>query len=113
MANLQVGDVGTELILTVYRADGSIESQLGSATILRIILQPPSGAANAKVKTATLVTDGSDGQMKYTTEAGVIDEAGPWEMNGYIYFDATHYWWTSKRVFYVKENPGGQGVELT
>ena len=79
----QYGDVGSPVGLTVKRADGNVESDLGSATTLEIVFVPPS-SGEPKTKTAVLVTDGADGKMEYISEADFFDETGTWHYHGHI-----------------------------
>jgi hypothetical protein len=97
----QLGDIGSPIGVVVYRADGTLESQLGSATTIQIILEKPSEAS--VTKTATLVTDGSDGQMHYITAEGDLDEVGTWNYHGYVVIGAGK-WKTTVKTFEVLEN---------
>lgn len=78
----QLNDVGSPIGVTIYRADGTVESLLGSATTKQIIIKKPSG--ELLTKTAILVTDGSDGKMKYVTASGDLDETGMYNYHGYV-----------------------------
>lgn len=79
------GDVGTRLIFTVREWPiGTAPVQntlapivnLATATSLKLILIPPSGVLSQGVAqqtvTATLYTDGTDGNLQYVTVAGDI-----------------------------------------
>lgn len=84
------GDVGTRLVFTVREwpigtppTPGSLAPivNLAAATSLKLILIPPppilsQGVAQQAV-TATLYTDGTDGNLTYTTIAGDVP-AIPW-----------------------------------
>lgn len=102
MADVHVGDIGTCFRLTVLRSDGTVESQLGSATVRRIKLKDPSGTTTTK--TATLYTNGSDGKMQYTTTAATeLATAGTWQVQGYIELGGGK-WHTSIASFNVVSN---------
>ncbi len=74
---IHLGDVGTVFTYTVLKADGTPED-LSGVTIAnqRFVFTKPSGAR--LVVTPAFVTDGTDGQLRYTTVAGDIDELGAW-----------------------------------
>jgi hypothetical protein len=99
----RIGDIGSPIGLTVYRADGeTVESQLGSATTLEIIFSYPDDGGTI-TKTAVVVTDGSDGKMKYVS----VDEffetggVGTWEYQGHIVIGSGE-WYTEAEYFDVK-----------
>ena len=67
----------------------TIASNAGTAVVFSGIdgtilhkLTDPAGTATAK--TATFVTDGSDGLIKYTIEDDLIDAAGHWTVRGRV-----------------------------
>ena len=64
------------IIVEVRRmSDGLPETNLGSATDLKLRLQSPSGVSS--IEDATLYTDGSDAKITWPT-GGTIIEAGRW-----------------------------------
>lgn len=84
------GDVGTRLVFTVREwpigtppVPNTLAPivNLAAATSLKLILIPPPGVLSAGVAqqtvTATLYTDGTDGNLTYTTVAGDVP-ALPW-----------------------------------
>lgn len=77
---IHVGDIGTSLGLIVKEAGAIVD--IGAATGLTIRLRKPSGTTVGK--TATLLTDGSDGIMRYVTVSGDLDEAGWWTRQGFF-----------------------------
>lgn len=80
--SMQVGDSGVVITFTVYDEDGTTPWDLSvAATTKQLILGPPGGGA--KVFDAAFVTDGTDGQIKYATEAVDIDVAGTWNIQAY------------------------------
>ncbi len=81
-ADIRVGDVGTAFRLTVRDEEGAIVD-LSTATLMRLLFRPPKGAARSKP--AELVTDGTDGQMRYVTQSpSDLDKAGLWEVQAYV-----------------------------
>lgn len=102
MAEVHVGDIGTCFRLTVLRNDGTVESQLGSATKIQVILKDPAGTKTTN--TATLSGTGSDGKMQYTTTATTeLATAGTWQIQGYIELGSGK-WHTSIASFNVASN---------
>lgn len=79
-SNIQVGDYGWTGKLTIVQDD--VAQDISSYTTRRFIFLSPSGARTAK--TATFVTDGTDGALQYTVEAGVINEVGRWAVQARI-----------------------------
>lgn len=76
-------DIGT--VFTVTVKDGTTAINISGATTTSsklIIFQKPSG--DKLEKDGTFVTDGSDGQMKYTTIAGDLDEIGDWDIQAKV-----------------------------
>lgn len=79
--SLHVGDIGTDIILTITE-DGSTIDVSGVST-KSIIFRKPSGSTVTKA--AEFVTDGTNGQIKYVTaSADDLDEDGIWHAQGYV-----------------------------
>lgn len=72
-----IGDIGTAFTIQVVDEDGQA-IDLSTASLLQIIFKKPSSAR--LVKTATLTTDGKDGQMQYVSVDGDLDQTGGWQM---------------------------------
>ena len=68
------GDVGTSLELEVV--EQGLVLDISAATNLKMRFQKPSGATVDQA--ASFVTDGSDGLIRYVTQAGDLDESGWW-----------------------------------
>lgn len=75
---LHVGDVGTIIRMRV-REDGAVKD-MTAASALQIEVTKPSGTV--VVETATLSTNGSDGRIQFTVEAGLLDEPGLYQFQG-------------------------------
>jgi hypothetical protein len=80
MAEIHVGDIGTDLEITV--TENSVALDISTAAVRQIILRKPSGAS--LTKTATFSTDGVDGKIYYSTISGDIDIPGIWGAQAYI-----------------------------
>lgn len=80
-ARIHVGDVGTELVVAVTDQLGA-DVDLSGASGLTIYLTHPDGTTLAK--TAVVDTDGTDGLMKYVTQAGDLSAKGTWKIQGYV-----------------------------
>lgn len=77
---LHVGDYGTALRLTVSEDGTAVD--VSAATTKQIKLRTPEG--RVLTKTASFVTDGSDGAMQYTLQQGDLDAPGLWRWQGYL-----------------------------
>ena len=71
---IHIGDVGTVLNFVV--TDGTDEVDLSDYDTLTLLMEDPEGTAAEE--TLEFTTDGSDGALKLTTEAGTFDVAGQW-----------------------------------
>jgi len=80
----QKGDVGIELIVQIVDPDGD-SLNVQSATSMIIRLGGPDGTSEDF--TAAFLTDGSDGQIVYTTQSGDLDEVGQYTIQGIITID--------------------------
>ena len=102
MTTIQLGDVGTVIVLEVYRADGTLETALASADTLELKIKGADGST--KTKTCIPVGDGSAGQIQCTLIANDIDELGNWDGQGYLSWDGTWTGHTTRFQFEVEEN---------
>tara|TARA_Y100000034_G_C6819933_1_gene369157 strand:+ start:753 stop:1061 length:309 start_codon:yes stop_codon:yes gene_type:complete len=85
---IHINDIGT--IFTITVKDGSSTVNISSASTKQVILKKPSGTKLEK--DAAFVTDGTDGQMKYTIVSGDLDETGTYKLQGYLVIsDGTFY----------------------
>lgn len=87
-----VGDIGTVIEMTVTNQDDAVVD-LSTATTKQIILKKPDGTK--LTKTASFVTDGTDGKLSYTTASGDIDQSGPWQLQAYVVLSGGS-WHTTK-----------------
>lgn len=79
-SEIHVGDIGTQLIVAVYD-DGDIVNISGALATVIILKKPDSNVYN---KSASLLTDGTDGKMVYTSVAGDFDQAGKYKIQGQV-----------------------------
>ena len=98
---IRVDDFGTIIRLTVKDQD-SVIVDVSSATTLQIIFRPPSG--EFITKTATKTTDGTDGDIQYTTLAGDIEEIGTWGYQTRVKLSSTQDFRGSIHQFEVVSN---------
>ncbi len=99
---IHVGDIGTSF--TGIIQDGSSVVDISSATTKELIFENPAG--DSITKDATLVGDGTDGQMEYVTvgDDDIIDVKGEWKIQGHVVFSASQEWHTDVQSFTVHPN---------
>ena len=100
---LHYNDIGTTFSITVKDCISGTATpfNLSSATDLELIFNSPSGVV--KTKTASFVTDGSDGKIKYITVDGDLDEVGLWRLQARVVLPLGS-WSTDIGTFKVYEN---------
>jgi len=87
-AEIHIGDTGTVFTITIKDENDEIVN-VGPATTRQIIFRKPSG--EVLTKTGSLVTDGTDGKIKYITEEDDLDEQGIWKVDAYIVISSTKF----------------------
>lgn len=94
------GDYGQVMELTYIDIDTGIAADIStySDTIRLIFTKAENGTPTNK--TATFVTDGSDGKVQYTTESGFLT-AGIWFVRGQVINTGTAVLSTAKVEFRV------------
>ena len=101
---IHLGDVGTVFRITLYnkQCDGTTAIlDVSGATTIQLVFKPPASAS--VTKTATFTTDGTDGQIEYTTIANDLSETGKWKLQAYVVLPSGS--WRSEIVeFTVYEN---------
>lgn len=81
--NIFVGDFGQVAQLTIIDVDTGLAADIsGYSSTIQMIFTNPSGTEIPK--TATFVTDGTDGKIKYTIEDGLFNAAGIWSIRGRV-----------------------------
>jgi hypothetical protein len=81
-------NIGTTFKLTVKDAGTVVD--ISSATTLNVIFVKPGGTT--LTKTGVLVSDGTDGIMKYVTISGDLNEVGTWQLQGKVTFTSATYY---------------------
>jgi len=96
---VHVNDIGTQFRLTVK--DGTDVVDVSAASTLYIYFYKPDGTI--LTKTATLVNDGTDGLIQYTTVDGDINVVGRWKLQAYVQL-GTSVFYSDVQVFKVHRN---------
>jgi hypothetical protein len=77
-----VGDIGTPFILKVIKASDKLAMNLSTATKMQFVFTKPDGSE--VVRDAEFFTNGTDGMVQYSTQAGDLDMEGDWKWQGEI-----------------------------
>ena len=96
---IHYNDVGLQFTITIQDGDTAVD--ISTATTKQLIFTKPSG--DQLTKTASFVTDGTDGVIKYLTIADDLDEVGNWQLQGYVVI-GTYSWHTDIARFKVHRN---------
>jgi hypothetical protein len=86
-SEIHYGDIGVKFNITVM--NGAVPLNVSNANNIYIIFQKPDIGGSNLTKTATLVTDGTDGNIRYTTVAGDLDQIGTWQIQAKVDFGAS------------------------
>lgn len=78
--NIHAADYGYDCKLRIVKRGTA--QDVSQYTTRQFIFKSPSGVKTTK--TAAFDTDGTDGVLKYTVEAGLINEAGDWSVQARI-----------------------------
>lgn len=100
LPEIHVGDVGIALIVVVVDETGTVVN-ISTASTLTILLLPPTQsnpAAALLTKPAVLDTNGVDGAMRYTTQAGDLSVAGTWQIQGQVVIGSAMWSTRSSRM---------------
>ncbi len=98
---IHLGNIGTVFRFEILNQDDVIVD-LSSASTIEIRFRKPD-RLTVLVRTASLVTDGTDGQIQYVTVAGDLDVPGPWTRQARVVIPAGEFW-TETINFDVKDN---------
>lgn len=79
-SQIHVGNQNVDFVITI--TEDCVPIDISAATSKLIYFTKPSGST--LVKTAIFVTDGTDGQIHYSTVSGDLDEAGIWKIQAAI-----------------------------
>lgn len=80
MAAVHKNDVGTVFRLTIYENGAAMD--ISAATVKQIKFQKPSGTVVAQ--SGTFTTDGTNGQLEYTSVTSDLNEKGAWKLQVYL-----------------------------
>ena len=86
-SEIHAGDIGVNFNITVM--NGAVPLDVSNADNIYIIFQKPDMGASTITKTASLITDGKDGNIRYTTISGDLDEVGTWQIQAKVDFGAS------------------------
>lgn len=87
--DIRVGNIGTIFRFTVQDQDGTAVD-LSSATTLEIRFKKPD--RSVITRTAVFTTDGTNGQIQYTTVSGDLDIDGSWKRQAHVIIPAGDFW---------------------
>lgn len=100
IGEIHVDDVGTRFLATIKDENCTV-IDISTATVKNIIFQKPDGTK--VTKTASFLTDGSDGKIYYDSIADDIDQRGMWQLQGYIEMSGAT-WYSNTYSFKVSRN---------
>lgn len=100
-AEIHKNDANTAFRYTVKDENGNVVSLVGAVT-KQIIFQKPDGVK--LTKTASFVTNGSDGKIEYATSSGELDVAGMWRSQCFVDLGASGSFYTDITRFKVHDN---------
>ena len=100
MANIHLNDIGTIFRITLQDQDSSAIDISGAST-KEIRFKPPS--ASRKDKAASFTTDGTNGQLQWTTIANDLDVIGEWQIQAYAVLSGGT-WYSDVGTFTVVAN---------
>lgn len=84
-SEIHYGDIGVNFNITVM--NGTAVLDVSNADSISIIFQKPD--SSDLIKTASLITDGTDGNIRYTTVSGDLDQVGTWQIQAKVDFGAS------------------------
>lgn len=97
---IQKNDEGTEFRIEVLDHNGNV-LDISNQSSLSVTFKKPSGTTVEK--TASLVNDGTDGLIQYTTEEDDLDEVGTWKIQAKV-GSVNGSWHTTLKSFKVHRN---------
>lgn len=100
--SIHKGDIGIDFIVTLLKASDNTPLDVSAATTLQLKFRAIGGTT--KTQTASLVTDGKDGKIRYVTATADDLDTGNinWEIQPFVEAP-TFIGHGNKSVFYVEE----------
>jgi hypothetical protein len=77
------GDFGTEYLINIEENGSALDISAYVGQTIEMYFKPPAGASR-KTVTAAMKTDGTNGQVTYTSIAGIIDAVGLWKIEVHL-----------------------------
>jgi hypothetical protein len=102
IGEIHVGDVGTTFIVTIKDENDEVVN-ISASTTRDLIFQKPDG--ELLTVAGTFVTDGTDGQLKYITVSGDLNQQGKWQLQAHVVLTAGS-WKSDIYKFTVYKNLG-------
>lgn len=99
-AQIQKGNIGTAFRIEIKDQD-DVVVDVSAATTIQIIFKKPGG--DILTKTASFVTNGTDGMIQYVSQSGDLDTVGLWRHQGFVVQSGTEFW-TDLAQFKVHRN---------
>jgi len=96
---LHKNDIGTAF--TVEITTDGVVANIADATEKSLLFYKPDGTTSTQ--TASFVTDGTDGQIRYITTSGFLDVIGKWSIQAHI-TTPSGAWYTDIDTFKVERN---------
>lgn len=87
-SEIHVNDIGTRFLATIK--DDGIVVDVSNASVINMIFKQPDD--QVIYKSATFLTDGTDGKIYYDTVAGDLDEAGQYKLQGRVSLPSGTYY---------------------
>ena len=99
---VQLGDIGIPITLTLTNSAGTVIDVSSADT--KDILISPRGGGSTKTNSASFVTNGTDGQLTYSTQSGDLDMTGMWDAQAHVTLPDSSDWRTTLHPFEVGRN---------
>jgi hypothetical protein len=82
-SEIHVGDIGTRFEITVKDSDTTVVD-LSNVDSMYVLFKKPDNSFTQV--TPVFVTDGTDGRIQYTTQAGDLNQFGTWQIQAKVIF---------------------------
>ena len=87
-SEIHVNDIGTRFLATIK--DDDVVVNVSGASLINMIFKKPND--QVVYKSASLLTNGTDGKIYYDTVAGDLDEAGQYKLQGKVALSSGTYY---------------------